>query len=260
MMRTYGLIGFPLGHSFSKDFFSKKFQELGLIDHKYELYPLENLRELETLIEQTPDLKGLNVTIPYKIGVLYYLDWISDEAKAVDAVNCIKIVKKDPLDGLFSGALKLGGVELEGYNTDVYGFEMSLKPCLRKQHTSALVLGSGGASRAVCYVLKKLNIAYKLVSRKPMPNQLTYADLSPSMIEQYKLIINTTPLGMAPDIEKAPSIPYGHIGEEHLLYDLIYNPRITSFLRQGEAQGASIKNGLEMLELQAEKSWDIWQS
>lgn len=259
-MDKYGLIGYPLGHSFSKTYFSDKFKRLGQTDSCYELFPLESLNELETLVKNEPKLRGLNVTIPYKIGVLYYLDKISEEARAVDAVNCIKIVKKDSLNDLFSGEVKLCSFALEGYNTDVYGFENSLQPLLKKQHTNALVLGSGGASRAVTYVLKKLNISYKVVSRKATPSQLSYEDITPSLIERHKLLINTTPLGMAPHIDDLPKLPYDSVGRGHLLYDLIYNPETTLFLKEGKKKGAMVKNGLEMLILQAEKSWEIWRS
>lgn len=258
-MDKYGLIGYPLGHSFSEAYFSEKFKQLGLSDSVYELFPMESLHELEGLIKNEPNLRGLNVTIPFKIGIIYYLDKISEEAKAVDAVNCIKLVKKDPLKELFSGEVSLGSVALEGYNTDVFGFETSLTPLLRKQHTNALVLGSGGASRAVTYVLKKLNIPYRIVSRRPIPSQLSYEELTGPLIERHKLIINTTPLGMAPDIDSYPPLPYQSISKDHLLFDLVYNPETTLFLRKGREQGATIKNGLEMLHLQAEKSWQIWK-
>lgn len=259
-MKKFGLIGFPLKQSFSKVYFTEKFKELGLEDHEYNLYPLEALSDFTELIQNEPELAGLNVTIPYKIGVMFYLDAISEEAKAVDAVNCIKITQKDLLTDYFSGELSLDRMHLEGFNTDVYGFEESLKPLLKKQHHKALVLGHGGAARAVIYVLKKLHIDYAIVSRKASHLQLSYSDLTPEIIDSHKLIINTTPVGTFPNIHDFIEMPYEAIGKSHLLYDLVYNPEETEFLKKGRMQGAATKNGMEMLHLQAEKSWEIWQS
>jgi shikimate dehydrogenase len=258
-MKKFGLIGFPLEQSFSKTYFTEKFKELGLKDYEYNLYPLEALSDFPQLIQNEPELAGLNVTIPYKIGVMFYLDSVSEEAKAVDAVNCIKITQKDLLTDYFSGELSLDRMHLEGFNTDVYGFEESLKPLLRKQHTKALVLGHGGAARAVTYVLKKLHIEYSIVSRKASHLHLSYSDLTKEDIQNHKLIIDTTPVGTYPDIHEQVDIPYSGIGKQHLLYDLVYNPFETEFLKRGRLQGAVTKNGLEMLHLQAEKSWEIWQ-
>lgn len=258
-MKKFGLIGYPLVHSFSKQYYTEKFLKLGLSDYNYELFPLQTLSELPVLLKDEPELCGLNVTIPHKIGVLYYLDWISPEAKVVNAVNCIKIIKKDPLDDFFSGECSLEPIRLHGYNTDVYGFEESLKPLLNKSHTRALVLGNGGAARAVFYVLKKLNIEYTVVSRKASHLQLSYEDITREIIEKHPLIINTTPVGTSPNIADSPILPYEFIGKKHLLYDLIYNPEETEFLRRGKANSATIKNGKEMLELQAEKNWEIWE-
>ena len=259
-MKKFGLIGYPLSHSFSKKYFNEKFEREGLKDYHYELYPLQNISDIENLINSTPDLCGLNVTIPHKIGVMYYLDKVSPDAKAIDAVNCIKIIKNNPLETVFSGELPNMKVRLEGYNTDAYGFETSLKPLLKKHHTKALVLGSGGGSRAVTYVLSKLGIDYRVVSRRKGPKQITYAELTKNLMNEYLLIINTTPLGMAPNIETSPEIPYEFLGEKHLLYDLVYNPAETEFLKKGQARGATVKNGEEMLHLQAEKAWEIWNS
>lgn len=259
-MKKFGLIGFPLAQSFSKAFFTEKFKELGLKDHEYNLYPIEALSDFPQLIQDEPELAGLNVTIPYKIGVMFYLDAVSEEAKAVDAVNCIKITQKDLLTDYFSGELSLDRMHLEGFNTDVYGFEESLKPLLKKQHTKALVLGHGGAARAVTYVLKKLQIEFSIVSRKASHLHLSYSDLTEDDIKNHKLIIDTTPLGTYPEVHEYVDIPYSGIGTEHLLYDLVYNPSETEFLKRGRLQGAVTKNGLEMLHLQAEKSWEIWQS
>lgn len=259
-MKKFGLIGFPLVQSFSKTYFTEKFKELGLTDYEYNLYPLEALSDFPELIQKETDLVGLNVTIPYKIGIMFYLDSVSEEAKAIDAVNCIKITQKDLLTDYFSGEISLDRMHLEGFNTDVYGFEESLKPLLKKQHTKALVLGHGGAARAVTYVLKKLNIEYSIVSRKASHLHLSYSDLTEDIIRDHKLIIDTTPVGTYPDVHDVLEIPYSAIGKEHILYDLVYNPFETEFLKRGRLQGAVTKNGLEMLHLQAEKSWEIWQS
>ncbi len=259
-MKQYGLIGYPLTHSFSKKFFTEKFENLKIEDHAYDLYEIESLSNFPELLREIPKLCGLNVTVPHKIGVMFYLDWVHPDAREVDAVNCIRITAESPVAAAFSGEVGIKDHEfrLEGFNTDVYGFEMSLKPLLQPQHTQALVLGTGGASRAVKYVLNKLNIYTQLVSREPGVNQLQYQDLTPEIISKYKLIVNTSPLGMSPNVDKCPDIPYNALTAEHLLYDLIYNPEETLFLEKGRKQGAQIKNGHEMLILQAEKSWEIW--
>ena len=259
-MKHYGLIGYPLSHSFSKKFFTEKFEKENIEDHVYDLYEIKSLSDLPELLRAHPNLSGLNVTVPHKIGVMYYLDWVHPDAKEVDAVNCIRIIAESPIAAAFSGEVGIKDHEfrLEGFNTDVYGFEMSLKPLLASTHTQALILGAGGASRAVKYVLNKLNIYAKVVSREADGNRLRYEDITPEIIAQYKLIINTTPLGMAPDTDKCPNIPYESLTADHLLYDLIYNPEETLFLRKGREQGAATKNGADMLVFQAEKSWEIW--
>ena len=259
-MKKYGLIGYPLTHSFSKKYFTDKFAKEGYEDREYELYPLQNLSDLPELINDTHDLCGLNVTVPHKIGVMFYLDKIDPAARAIDAVNCIKIVNHQPVEAFFSGELSSMKVRLEGYNTDAYAFEESLKPLLKKHHQKALVLGNGGASRSVTFVLNKLDISYKLVSRRAIGKQLLYKQLTAEVMKERLLIINTTPLGTAPNIEECPEIPYQLLTSKHLLYDLVYNPAETEFLKRGKEKGASIKNGLEMLHLQAEKSWEIWNS
>lgn len=259
-MKKYGLIGYPLTHSFSKKFFTEKFLKEGLDACQYELYPLPNISDLPDLINSIPDLCGLNVTVPHKIGVMYYLDKIDPAAKKIDAVNCIKIVNHQPVEAFFSGELSSMQVKLEGYNTDAYAFEESLKPLLKKHHNKALILGTGGASRAVAYVLKKLGIPFKKVSRRNIGKQLSYKKLDEDILNDHLLIINTSPVGTAPDIHECPEIPYEFLTNKHLLYDLVYNPAETEFLKRGKAKGASIKNGLEMLHLQAEKSWEIWNS
>lgn len=257
-MKQFGLIGFPLSHSFSKKYFTDKFEKEGRDDCKYELYPLPKLSELPELIKANPALCGLNVTVPHKIGVMYYLDKIDSAAKEIDAVNCIKIVNHQPVEDFFSGELSFMKVRLEGYNTDAFAFEASLKPLLKKHHHKALILGNGGAARAVIYVLNRLNIAYRIVSRKPIGKQLNYSQLTPEIMNDRPLIINTTPLGTYPDVDACPDIPYSSLGSKHLLYDLVYNPEETEFLKRGKGQGAATKNGMEMLRLQAEKSWEIW--
>lgn len=259
-MKKYGLIGYPLKHSFSKRYFTEKFEKLGLNDSVYDLYPLPNISDLPDLLKANPELCGLNVTIPHKIGAMFYLDKISPEAKEVDAVNCINIIKNNPVQNFFSGEISMNKVRLEGYNTDVYGFETSLKPLLKAHHKKALVLGNGGAARAVFYVLKNLNIAFEVVSRRANAKQYAYEQLDKRTIREHTLIINTTPLGTFPNMDEYPAIPYEYLGPEHLLYDLVYNPEETAFLKKGKEKGATTKNGMEMLYLQAEKNWEIWNS
>lgn len=257
-MKKFGLIGYPLKHSFSKQYFTEKFEKLGLNDCEYNLYPLPSISDLPELLKKEPLLCGLNVTIPHKIGVMYYLDKVSPEAKEVDAVNCIKIKKANQLESLFCGEVSLKKVQLEGHNTDVYGFRNSLEPLLKKRHKKALVLGNGGAARAVFHVLKSLEIEYHVVSRRANPKQYSYGQLNKEIISQHKLIINTTPLGTFPDVDSAPEIPYEFLTKDHLLYDLVYNPAETAFMKKGIEHGATVKNGLEMLHLQAERNWEIW--
>lgn len=240
-MRHFGLIGYPLSHSFSKKYFSKKFKNENLTDAEYNLYPLESIDEFLNLTQQI-NLTGLNVTIPYKEKVIPYLDEIEEEAKSIGAVNTIKFSNKKTI----------------GYNTDAFGFEQSLLPLLKKQHTKALILGTGGASKAVVYVLNKLGISTQYVSRNSSANCIAYRELTDEIMNQYKLIVNCTPLGMYPEIEKKPDIPYQMINSEYLLYDLIYNPEESAFLKEGRMRGAQTKNGLEMLYLQAQRSWEIW--
>ncbi len=242
----FGLIGYPLSHSFSKKYFSDKFLKEGVSDCYYELFPLKDISEFPLLIKKYPNLKGLNVTIPYKESVLPFLDVFDENAAAVGAVNTIKI---------HSG-------KLYGYNTDVYGFEKSLLQFLKTGQLSsiqkALVLGTGGASKAVCFVLKKLGIFYAKVSRDSKKGDLTYEDLDEKILSDTQLIINTTPLGMAPNATTFPALDYELLDSNHFLFDLVYNPEKTVFLTKGKKQGCSIMNGLPMLQLQAEKAWEIW--
>lgn len=240
MIQQYGLIGFPLSHSFSPNYFNRKFGENNIAAH-YESYPIEDISLLPDLLQQTPELAGLNVTIPYKTGVIPYLHFISREAQQIGAVNCIKLVNG----------------RLWGFNTDHYGFSQSLKPLLSKEINSALVLGTGGSAQAIFYALKQMNLPYKIVSHSGK-GDFNYSELDEKIIQEHQLIINTTPLGMYPKVEQYPSIPFEYLDSSHLLFDLIYNPEMTTFLQKGSAKGARIKNGLEMLHLQAEKSWEIW--
>lgn len=241
--KQYGLIGKDITYSFSQNYFTQKFKQLHLTDSSYSNFDIDKISEFSDIIERFDNLKGLNVTIPYKQAVIPYLDSLSKKATQIGAVNTIRITKKN---------------KLKGYNTDWYGFYHSLKPLLKKQHTHALILGTGGASKAIEYVLQKLGIAYKFVSRTKLDNELTYEDLNQEIITQYTLIINTTPLGTFPNVEDKPYIPYQYISNQHLVYDLIYNPEKTEFLRLAEQNQATIKNGHEMLVLQAEKAYRIW--
>jgi shikimate dehydrogenase len=261
-MKHYGLIGFPLSHSFSKKFFTEKFELEHIKDAEYGLYPLEHISELPAFLHKHPHFSGLNVTVPHKINVLKYLDWIEHDARTAGAVNCIKIFAESPVTAAFSGEVGIKGHDfrLEGYNTDIYGFETSLKPLLKNRHDQALVLGDGGAARAVKCVLDNLGITFKCVTRRTAPGNILFSDLKAHHIKDHLLIINTTPVGMSPNVDECPNIPYEAITHDHLLYDLIYNPEETLFLKKGAEQGAVIKNGYEMLVLQAEKSWEIWNS
>ncbi len=242
-MPNFGLIGRNISYSFSKNHFTEKFEKEE-ISYTYENFDLEHISEFSSLIKTHPELLGLNVTIPYKESIIPYLDELNDVAREIGAVNTIKI---EP-----SGKLK-------GYNTDCYGFEKSIQPLLKPHHKSALILGTGGASKGVAYGLKNLNIPFDFVSRQINEKaQFTYDDLSENIIKSYKIIINCTPVGTYPNVNECPNIPYDALSNEHLLYDLIYNPIQTKFLICGEIKGAAITNGLTMLELQAQKSWDIW--
>lgn len=261
-MKLYGLIGYPLSHSFSKKFFTEKFEKEHIEGCRYDLFPIENISKLPDLLSTHHDLCGINVTIPYKQDVLKFLDWIQPDAKKIGAVNCIRIKPVSPVEAAFSGELGIKGDDfwLEGFNTDLYGFETSLKPLLTNKQDHALVLGDGGAAQAVKCALENLGITYQLVTRKHQKDSILYSELEPHHIQKSLLIINTTPLGMSPRTDEYPPIPYDQLTNQHLLYDLVYNPDKTVFLQKGEERGAVIKNGLEMLILQAEKSWEIWNA
>ncbi len=261
-MKQYGLIGYPLSHSFSKKYFTDKFERELIPESEYEIFPLESIKDLVDLLNNNPHLCGLNVTVPHKISVMKYLDWIEPDAKSAGAVNCIRISAESPVEAAFTGELGIKGhnFRLEGFNTDIYGFEMSLRPLLKDYHDKALVLGDGGAAKAVKCVLESLGIDFKVVTRKPVNDNLLFDDLKPHHIKQYPLIVNCTPVGTSPNVNECPPIPYEAITDKNLLYDLIYNPEKTLFLQKGEEKGATIKNGHEMLILQAEKGWEIWTS
>ena len=244
--KKFGLLGRNISYSFSAKYFKNKFEEMGLEGFTFENFDLPEIFEFPFILYQRKDeFGGLSVTIPYKEAVKRYLDKIDDEAAQIGAINCIKVEDDDTLTG---------------YNTDVYGFVHSLKPLLKDHHKSALVLGTGGASKAVAYGLKKLGIDYRFVSRSVGEGNLLYSQLNETHLNANSIIVNCTPVGTFPNINDAPKIPYEFLSDKHILFDLIYNPEITTFLQKGKDKGTIIKNGYEMLELQAEKSWEIWNS
>lgn len=244
-MRTFGLIGYPLTHSFSGKYFAGKFEKERIYDAKYELFELSNINDLPALLEKHPDIKGLNVTIPYKLEVIPFLDALDKSAESIGAVNVIKVN-----DG-----------KLTGYNSDIFGFQKSLEKMIGDAKTQALILGNGGSAKAVKCALENMNISYLVVSRNTDDDTVSYEEVnSKKLISQHQLIINTTPLGMYPNLDACPAINYHEITAEHFAFDLVYNPEKTLFLQKAEQQKARIKNGYEMLVLQAEKSWEIWNS
>lgn len=243
-MRQFGLIGYPLSHSFSKGYFAEKFASQNITNAQYDNFPIATINDFLNVWETHPVLEGLNITIPYKKEVIPFLNIISPEVQAIQACNCIRKV----------------GTSLIGYNTDVVGFEKSLMPYLKPHHTAALILGTGGAAAAVKWVFDKLNIAHKSVSRSGVDHTISYESLSAQIIQDHTLIINTSPIGMYPHVDEAPLLPYEFINETHHLFDLIYNPAETLFLKKGLHQGATVQNGLEMLHIQAEESWRIWNA
>lgn len=241
-MKRYGLIGYPLEHSFSKKYFTEKFEKEG-IDAGFENFSLETLDQLPAIIEKA-QVSGFAITIPHKKNIIPYLHWASDAVREMKACNCVCV----------------RGEGWYGHNTDITGFEKSFIPLLQPQHRKALVLGTGGASAAVQYCLKKLDIPFIVVSRNPADNNLKYEDLDKKIMDEYRVIINCTPVGTFPHIGEAPALPYRWIGSAHYLYDLIYNPAETLFLQYGREKGGTVKNGYEMLELQAEENWRIWNT
>lgn len=248
-MELYGLLGKTLKHSFSGEYFGKKFEEEG-IDAEYRLFEFDDVPDLHAFAKENPSLKGLNVTIPFKRKVIHQLDNVSNIVKMTGNVNVIKVLRKK------------GDVKLIGFNTDVRGFETSLEPLIRKRNNlRALILGTGGAAHSVAFVLRKMGIYFYFVTRFPNKVEMIgYSWVTPEIIQEYQLIINTSPVGMFPDTDTCPDIPYESLSSEHILFDLVYNPPETCFLKKGKAQSALIKNGQEMLEIQAEESWKIWKN
>jgi shikimate dehydrogenase len=244
-MDKYGLIGYPLGHSFSISYFNEKFQNES-IDAVYENFEIPQIENLVEVLNVNPELKGLNVTIPYKEKVLNYLDNVSPEARAIGAVNVIKVDHNG------------NDITLTGYNSDVIGFTKSIEPMLQRYHKKALILGTGGASKAINYGLKSLGLETVYVSRYERPGTICYKDITPEVVKEYNVIINCTPVGMFPKTDQCPDLPYEAMDNHTILYDLIYNPDETLFMNRGKQYGATVKNGLEMLLLQAFASWDFW--
>lgn len=244
-MDRYGLIGYPLRHSFSRSYFNDKF-EAESIDAEYINFEIPSIADFPRLLEENPDLKGLNVTLPYKEQVIPYLDALTDNAKLIGAVNVIKFERQK------------GKLRTIGHNSDIVGFKQSIEPFLQAQHTKALVLGTGGAAKAVYYGLKQLGVEPLYVSRTAAEGRITYHDLTPEVMAEYTVIVNCTPLGMMPNVDASPDIPYDLVTDRHLLYDLLYNPNETLFMKKGKDRGATVKNGLEMLLLQAFAGWEIW--
>ena len=244
-MDKYGLIGYPLGHSFSIGYHNQRFADEG-INAKYLNFEIPSIDDLPAVLSQNPELKGLNVTIPYKEKVMQFLDYVSPEARAIGAVNVIRVEHQGKK------------ITLKGYNSDVIGFTQSIEPLLENYHKKALVLGTGGASKAISYGLKSLGLETVYVSRYERPGTIQYGSITPEVVQEYNVIVNCTPLGMFPKTEECPSLPYEAMNERNILYDLIYNPDETLFMRKGAQQGATVKNGLEMLLLQAFASWEFW--
>lgn len=247
MKDKYGLIGNPLGHSYSHEFFNKKFKDEG-INAEYFKFPIPDISELLNIIKNNPELQGLNVTIPYKEQVIAYLDELDENTRQIGAVNVIKFIREN------------GNLKLKGFNSDLIGFQNSIIPLINDSHKKALILGTGGASKAVAQAFRNMGIEYTFVSRtKNTPNTIHYNDLDKSIIEEYTIIVNTSPVGTYPNVNEYPNIPYQYLTDKHLLYDVVYNPPLTKFLESGQKYGAIIKNGEEMLKLQAIGAWEIWQ-
>jgi shikimate dehydrogenase len=241
--KRFGLLGRNINYSFSKGYFTEKFNNENFEGCTYENFDIPEITSLPEIIKNNPDLKGLSVTIPYKETVIPYLDKLSEKAALIGAVNTIKITKKG---------------KLKGYNTDYYGFKKSLKPLLKKRHKKALILGTGGASKGVAYALGELGILYTFVSRETKKNAISYEQINAETFDNYQIIINSTPVGTSPNIEAFPLIPYEFFTKKHIAFDLIYNPAETQFLKKAKEHGAQTKNGLDMLIFQAEKAWEIW--
>ena len=249
-MKTYGLIGYRLGYSFSKGFFTGKFEDEGLKEHEYVNFELDTIDEFPSIFEKNTQIEGLNCTIPYKQQIMAYMDEIDEEATKVGAINTVKIMRSD------------SGVKLKGFNTDIYGFENSLKPMLNEKHKKALILGTGGASKAIKYILEKLEIDYVSASieEELFEKEIRYEQIDEALLKESLIVINATPLGTFPKVDTCVDIPYECLTKDHVLFDLVYNPEETLFMKKGKTHGASVKNGLEMLHLQAIKAWEIWNS
>lgn len=249
-MKTYGLIGYRLGHSFSQKFFTQKFASENLQEHEYVNFELDRIEEFPEIFERGMNICGLNCTIPYKQQIMRFLDEIDPEAAQIGAVNTIKISGEN------------GRRMLKGFNTDLYGFEHSIRPMLGEKHRKALILGTGGASKAVKYLFNRMGIGYLSATTKAerAEKEIGYDELTEALMQEYLIVVNATPLGTFPKVDTCPDIPYRHITPDHVLYDLVYNPEETLFLKKGKLQGARTKNGLEMLHLQAIRAWEIWNS
>lgn len=247
-MDRYGLIGFPLGHSFSQKYFTEKFAREGT-DARYDLFPLSSINEFPKLLCDIENFKGCNVTIPYKQDVMQFLDELDDQAREIGAVNVVKITFDTQ-----------GKRHLKGFNSDAYGFTESIRPMLNGTHKKALVLGSGGASKAVIYSLRKLGVEPIVVSRRPANGVLTYSNLTKAIMQECTVVVNASPVGMSPKVYACPDIPYEYLTDRHVCFDLVYNPEETLFLKKSKQQGAAVKNGLEMLHLQAEGAWLYWNN
>ncbi len=247
-MKTYGLIGYPLGHSFSKIFFTEKFDKEGLSDHQYLNFEIDSIEKFPSIFESYPEIQGLNCTIPYKQLVMNFLNEIDEEARIVGAVNTIKPI------------LTPEGLKLKGFNTDIIGFERSIKPMLEEKHMKAIICGTGGASKAIKHIFNKLGIEYvsASVEEKLFENEIRYNEIDRRLVSESLVIVNATPLGTFPKVDNCPDIPYNFITKDHVLFDLVYNPEVTLFMKKGIEQGASVKNGLEMLHQQAIAAWEIW--
>lgn len=249
-MKTYGLIGYKLGHSFSRSFFTEKFRNEGLTEHEYVNFELDSIEEFPSVFAQGKSICGLNCTIPYKQQIMQFMNEIDPEAAEIGAVNTVKIIDQN------------GKRILKGYNTDLYGFENSLRPMLEDKHRKALILGTGGASKAIRFLFDRMRISYLSATTRGEKGdrEISYSELSHDIMDEYLIVVNATPLGTFPKVDTCPDIPYHWINRDHVFYDLVYNPAETLFLKKGKGQGAKVKNGLEMLHLQALKSWEIWNS
>ena len=249
MNRIFGLTGFPLGHSWSKKYFEHKFRSENISEVSYEVFPTEKCEDILAWVIANKDLAGFNVTIPHKTAIMPLLHEIHPAAMETGAVNTVKVIRNGDQ------------FRLIGFNTDIFGFESSIKPLLKSHHQAAIILGTGGAARAAAWVFKKLAVDFVFVSRNPQGlNQIHYKSIGKELLQDFHIIVNASPVGMWPDVSAKPALPYHLLGPKHLLFDMVYNPEQTAFLAEAQKYGAAVRNGLEMLHLQAEKSWEIWNS